>query len=86
MLGGSNHPGPSGPNPVGGIGHSITSSFHILVGGQPQVGGKPQFGGQPQLGGKPQVGGHNPIYEKNIPMLQYQRLTLHFQGNQQLSG
>jgi hypothetical protein len=24
LLGGSNHLGPSGPNPIGGIGHSVT--------------------------------------------------------------
>jgi hypothetical protein len=70
LSGGSNHPGPSGSNPVGGTSHFVTSGFQIPVGGQPQVGGKPQvggnlkLGGQPQVGGKPQVGGHNPVYGK----------------------
>jgi hypothetical protein len=92
LFGGSNHPGPSGSNPVGGTSHSVTSGFQIPVGGQPQVGGKPQFGGQPQiggqpqLGGKPQVGGHNPVYGQNIPVLQSQPWNLPFQGNQQPSG
>jgi len=74
LSGGANRPGPSGSNPIRGIGPSVTSSFQIPFGGQPQVGGKLQFGGQPQIGaqpqvgGKPQVGGHNPVYGQNIPM------------------
>jgi hypothetical protein len=39
LIGGSNHPGPSGSNLVGGANHSVTSGFQILVGGQIQVGG-----------------------------------------------
>jgi hypothetical protein len=68
FLGGSNHPGPSGSNPLGGTNLPITSGFQIPVGGQPQAGGQLQFGGQPQigaqpqLGGQPQVGFHNPLY------------------------
>jgi hypothetical protein len=58
LFGGSNHPGPSGSNPVGGTSHSVTSGFQIPVGGQPQVGGKPQFGGQPQLGDNLNLGGN----------------------------
>jgi hypothetical protein len=92
LLGGSNCLGPSGSNPFGGIGLSITYVFHILIGGQPQVGGQTQFGGkppiggQPQLGGKPQVGGHNPVYGQNIHVLQSQPWNLPFQGNLQPYG
>jgi hypothetical protein len=35
LFGGSNHPGPSGSNPIGDISHSVTSSFHIPIRGQP---------------------------------------------------
>jgi hypothetical protein len=89
LFGGSNSFGPSGSNLVGGTSHSITSSFQIPVGGQPQVGEQPQFaeqpqiGGQPQLGGQPQVGGHNPVYGKNILVLQSRPWNLPFQGSQQ---
>jgi hypothetical protein len=94
-LGGS---GPSGSNPLGGTGISITYGFQIPVGGQselggqPQIGAQPQFGGkphigaQPQLGGKPQVGVHNPLYGQNAPVVQYLPWHLIFQGNLQSSG
>jgi hypothetical protein len=42
--GGSNHTNPSSSNQVGGTSHFVSSSFQILIGGQPQVGGKPQVG------------------------------------------
>jgi hypothetical protein len=80
LSGGSNHLGPSGSNLVGGTNHSVAYGCHIPVGGQPQVGGKPQ------LGEKPQVGGHNPVYGKNIPVLQSQPWNFPFQENQQSSG
>jgi hypothetical protein len=80
LLGGSHHSGPSGSNPIGGTSHSVTSSFQILVGGQPHI------GAQPQLGGQPQVGVHNSIYGQNAPVLQSQPWNLPFQGNIQLDG
>jgi hypothetical protein len=80
LFGGSNHPGPSGFNLVGGTNLFVTSGFQIPVRGQPQ------FRGQPQVGGKPQGGAHNPVYGKSIPALQCQPWNLPFQGNQQLVG
>jgi hypothetical protein len=87
LLGGSNFSSPGGSNLVGGTNPSVTSSFQILIGGQPQVGGKPQFGGkpqigaQPQIGRQPQVGFHNLIYGKNVPVSQSQPWNIPFQGN-----
>jgi hypothetical protein len=47
LFGGSNHPSPSGSNPIGGTSHSATSGLQNLVGGQLHIGGQPQFGGKP---------------------------------------
>jgi hypothetical protein len=67
LFGGANYPGPSGSNPLGGTGPSITSGFQIPFGGQPQTGAQPQVGGKPQFGAQPQVGG-NPrlVYNLNL--------------------
>jgi hypothetical protein len=42
---GSNHPGPSGSNPIGGTSHSVTFGFQIPARGQTQAGGNFNFGG-----------------------------------------
>jgi hypothetical protein len=48
-----------GPNPIGGTGLSLTSSFQI-PGTIPQIGGHPPSGGQIPFGGNPNAGGHPP--------------------------
>jgi hypothetical protein len=77
--GGSNRPGPSSSNQVGGTSHFITSGFHILVGGQPQVGGNNPVYGQsihplqsqpwnfPFQGNQQSSGGKHPQVNSFVP-------------------